>query len=447
MPARVPLVGYAMGRAESSSDLEGDVGGQHDSEHGLAAVRSSVLGGGLANKQRAPRPPSWLPPLPLERVPIPPPGVIDLTVRRSSAPPPLPASRDTRRSSAPPPQALFVAPALPRRSSAPPPQQPWPNPTRTTAHPAAAPMWPVAVPSYDAPFAPPRTTSSFPRTASSDPRGSSMSTMPPVLRDYRDFDVEIGRSRRAPKVLFFVALFSAAVAAVALRDRFPAEIREHIPAVDLERAHEMAWNAKVWVIAHANAWRGMSTSTSTPPAVSGPPAPHGGATPAGPAPAIAGQPPEVSVQALPVASTLKASKPMAPRALDVPPAPGAPEATHASSSPATHAVEAPRAAAPSPGWHRIQQDPSDDPSDNATEHAVEAPRAAAPSPGWHRIQQEPSDDHSDNAAADKGSTDDTSTETPAAPPPAKLVAAPPPPPGSLDDLIRKEVEKEQAAKH
>jgi hypothetical protein len=292
--------------------------------------------------------------------------------------------------------------------------------------------------------------------------------MPPVLRDYRDFDVEIRRSRRAPKVLFFVLLFSAAAATVVLRDRFPAEIREHIPAVDVERAHEMAWNAKVWVIARVNEWRGISASTSTQPPASAP-AGNGGAASAGPAPAIAvqpggtgnavaagpgsstkqGPPPEVSVQALPqalpVTSTLKANKPVAPRAFDVPPAPATAvvEAPRAASSPAAHPVEASRAAAP--GWHRIHEDTADDPSENATAPAAEAPRAAAP--GWHRIHEDTADDPSNNAAADKGSTDDTSADTQTAPPPAKLVAAPPPAPGSLDDLIRKEVEKEQAAKH
>ncbi len=360
-----------MSRRKSNSGAALDVGVAHAVARSAAGTQFEPSFARISGVRRAPRPPTWPPPLPADRVPVPPPkgGVATRTLQQpapspSAPPPPLapravPAPAPVSARPAPSSAIAWPAPAVSSQVSG------YPNPTaRRTERSSPAPPAPLQASAYALPLR---------------ARGSPASARGPLAAPLVPGE---GVPRLRPRVawMLLLALLSAAAGAV-LRDRLPAYA---IDAVRATLAHPSAW-----IYAHVAAMGAAPTGHPLParPESLPPPAVTAGVAPSSDpsaAPPASPEPPEVSVSSLPLASTK-------PRAAPAP----ARTAAFAPSIPRT----------------RVAAHPAQ-PTAAMEESTATGPKARL-------------------------------SRTPARVPPPAVNKAPAPVPGSLDDLIRKEVEKDQ----
>jgi hypothetical protein len=369
------------------------------------ALRAPIVPARVISRWRAARPTSWAPPLPPHRIPVPPPGSAG-KVRPSSPPP----------SGSPSPSMVAGAGSMlgagPALGAA----------VRPTAAAPAASLT-ARVPS----------ASRVGGTWRPGPSTGVPSTAPLVMSAARSqFELQRPPSSAGrwalPLIVLVGALFGSAVAAVALRDRLPADRVEQArlaagrlwPMVDsgmaaLRRLPHLLEGA-------------VSTGSSQPgSAAAAPVLPQGGPPQGGPQGERASEPrpdaPSHGGTSVPGATRLSppSGAPLA----------GAPGAGQAPPEIAVTALP-------------VAMDPAKTPSrpkapfvsDDATR-----PRATQRADGAGATPDGPKADAKEPAIS--------------APPPAQAVgpappavpAAPAPAPGSLDDLIRKAVEKEQRGKH
>ncbi len=212
--------------------------------------------------------------------------------------------------------------------------------------------------------------------------------------------------------------------------------RDMLSTQQVEVAHAALGQTRAWIADRVAALRTTPTehtATAAPPRAPAVSAPAVTASSAAPPPrALTPEPPEVSFSSLPRAPLLTHKALVRAPIPAVPPAP-VPARTAPSPSPA---VEDSPAAPPAPVHARTAPSP-------ATESIPDAPAApvhARTAPSQPTPEADPADLIPEPKAA---------TETPKATPSprAQTHEAPPPVPGSLEDLIRKEVQKEQSSKH
>ena len=393
-----------MSRRDSDSGAAIDIDVDYVADLGRVAERSQMdpnLARISVVRRRAPRPPTWPPPLPADRVPVPPPK----GARVSQPPPALP----------PPPLVPSFGPPVVRSvpASRPPARAPSYAPAPAASYapvrPAPLPSHPSRAPSYAPVSATASTVPGWQATGSAWPAPS------PIARSVVPFrpaspvapalslqeEAVFGRRSRGSRAKWIGLLVVLSLAGgVVLRDRLPAPL---VDGVHAAMAHPSQWLGDR-VAAIRGEPKGHPLPAPPPPPVAvtpaPPPAPVVPPTPPSPAAAApkagapSSSPPEFSVSSLPVANA-------------------------AAAAPARAAAYTPPPARPRPA-------PRPTP-------AAAAPVAAA----------QDSDDEPVKAAPPKA----VAKPAPAPVAPVVTNSAPPPAPGSLDDLIRKAVAADQKKAH